>query len=74
MSPSTPTSNSAIYSLNTIIYEKPKRGKEMKQNRDRDIRRWDMKSIDELDGLRTAMQAEGPPAYAYGREKEQKKV
>ena len=46
----------------------------MKQNRDRDIRRWDMKSIDELDGLRTAMQAEGPLAYAYGREKEQKKV
>ena len=33
-----------------------------------------MKSIDELDGLRTATQAEGPPAYAYDREKEQKKV
>jgi len=39
VSPSTPTCNSALNSSTTIICEKPKREKEMKQNRDRDIRR-----------------------------------
>lgn len=33
-----------------------------------------MKSIDGLDGLRSAMEAEGNPVYTYDREKEQKKI
>lgn len=33
-----------------------------------------MKSIDGLDGLRSAMEAEGNPMYTYDREKEQKKI